>query len=675
MPVFLFSRPRVADPGKTGESPVAGTATSNHRGYALSMGKPKKLGNFLAKTIRNAVRRGAALVMRLTGKSAAAGNAPARATHWSAPTPTPASPRAPATADATQDPAAPAALAVPDYAPPPIPRRESISPLASMSSLASSLPDAADAPAPAPTPDVGDAVAVTAAVADLWVRQVQAATVPSATPQETAAASHDGGQAQPQAPAEQAGQADPADQAGLASSRDLGPQDNMREVTNALARTLPQNTGRTAALGRHRDRTIYSRTMAAANAEPCFRQLSPDLLDFLQSMRASPAPIDDSGPGIFLPFDDAAADWYPPEGTAEAANDHIGLGIIGPIDEVVAQWYPAGKREEIVAMWHGLMETDVPGINAFAEHLTKLGVVKLNETTLMRTESFRSYVQAWLTQVAESPELLMQTAALSLEAYGVCADRLLFIFTQMQEPRVYDDVQKGKFDLPGMVGAGRQHFRKAKLGGIADAIVKRQLNSRIDLSAASTGGIANMSVEEIEARQGELLETSEQLEVYIRLLGKKTLLDIDQPFDGMCYLGVDGVGDEEVAAAGERVKELENAEFADWLSNWAPWIEFMEKRYPAEYAEMQSRKNEIAELSMEKLSAEIPAEIERMKESGQLLNDGTFRATMAQNNAEILLGAEKWRRCGVEAITLAMQEMAKKLGHAEIMNPRWPSAA
>lgn len=436
----------------------------------------------------------------------------------------------------------------------------------------------------------------------------------------------------------------------------------LENIESRLSRRSAEALPRQASRGGPFRSDAYARVLGVFNAEGT-------------GLRAAPRALDLTFPELQRFITSARAG-----GDTAMRLAKNGMGSVLPLADAAAAWYPPEMREKVLADWRGVLSDNAPGMKAISEFLCKLGGTHLQGGLLKNNESFKGFVQVWLTQLADSPELLVRTEHFAYQATQRCPDGILKLFNQMQEPRLAIAVEKGEYNgrLPDLVEAARQLFRRQQLGELAIAKVERNLDEKMRspgkwLPRISPQKLAQMSKKEIRS---ELRENSEELETHLHMeVGNIKKLRLKFPFATMHYAGSSGLNAGDLAAAASRVKDLENSNFADWLSDWTPWNTFMEVNHPAEFAEMKSRKNTIAAALLENLDAEVLAEIADLKKIGALPAEKTPEAERAVNNANVRLSNEKWQSVGPRAMQLAMQEFVEKLGHAGIMDPRWSTAA
>ena len=225
-----------------------------------------------------------------------------------------------------------------------------------------------------------------------------------------------------------------------------------------------------------------------------------------------------------------------------------------PLEHAVSTWYGEDK-ETVNATWSALPNEE--GAKAFSKFLDRLG-----GTVNSGNPQFRQSVVAWLSHLADHPQLREDTFQLALGATVSCEDRVSLTFNNMKKARLNADVENGDYNerLPDLISLARGMFRLDKLEKIAREKVKS-------------------------------LRYVDEIEVYLAYQVKlrDTLhLPLDTP--DMRFFDVSWVTQADLDKAETEVKASEEKEFISYLStDWAPWQSVLKRLHAVGHKQAQAK--------------------------------------------------------------------------------------
>lgn len=173
----------------------------------------------------------------------------------------------------------------------------------------------------------------------------------------------------------------------------------------------------------------------------------------------------------------------------------------------------------------------------------------LNRVPGFESEKFDAVVNEWLAALAQHPALRENCFMQSIESTTTCPDKVLYTFNRMTAARLLHDVESGVHDadLPKLIDVARGLFRLEKLENIAR------------LKVAS-------------------LTKFDEIEVYLAYQVKlRELLALPLHVDSMQYFASSMVSERDLKDAELHVKTLESREFPQYLSEWLPWQQAMQR--------------------------------------------------------------------------------------------------
>ncbi|ELD1907685.1 E3 ubiquitin--protein ligase [Salmonella enterica] len=213
-----------------------------------------------------------------------------------------------------------------------------------------------------------------------------------------------------------------------------------------------------------------------------------------------------------------------------------------------ADWLtPAREGEPAPAdRWHMFGQED----NAAA---FSLFLERLSETeNFIKDAGFKAQISSWLAHLAEDDALRANTFTLATEATSSCEDRVTFFLHQMRNVQLVHNAEKGEYDdnLAALVATGREMFRLGKL-------------------------------EQIAREKVRTLALVDELEVWLAYQNKlKKPLGLTSVTAEMRFFDVSGVTVTDLQAAELQVKAAEKSEFREWILQWGPLHNVLERKAP-----------------------------------------------------------------------------------------------
>ncbi|EAA7679404.1 E3 ubiquitin--protein ligase [Salmonella enterica subsp. houtenae serovar 48:z4,z32:-] len=178
---------------------------------------------------------------------------------------------------------------------------------------------------------------------------------------------------------------------------------------------------------------------------------------------------------------------------------------------------------------------------------------RLSETENFKKDAgFKAQISSWLTELAEDEELRARTFVMATEATSSCEDRVTFFLHQMRNVQLVHNAEKGEYDdnLAALVAAGREMFRLGKL-------------------------------EQIAREKVRTLALVDELEVWLAYQNKlKKPLGLTSVTAEMRFFDVSGVTVTDLQAAELQVKAAEKSEFREWILQWGPLHNVLERKAP-----------------------------------------------------------------------------------------------
>ncbi|EDU9326431.1 E3 ubiquitin--protein ligase, partial [Salmonella enterica subsp. enterica] len=145
-----------------------------------------------------------------------------------------------------------------------------------------------------------------------------------------------------------------------------------------------------------------------------------------------------------------------------------------------------------------------------------------------------------------------RTFVMATEATSSCEDRVTFFLHQMRNVQLVHNAEKGEYDdnLAALVAAGREMFRLGKL-------------------------------EQIAREKVRTLALVDELEVWLAYQNKlKKPLGLTSVTAEMRFFDVSGVTVTDLQAAELQVKAAEKSEFREWILQWGPLHNVLERKAP-----------------------------------------------------------------------------------------------
>ena len=191
---------------------------------------------------------------------------------------------------------------------------------------------------------------------------------------------------------------------------------------------------------------------------------------------------------------------------------------------------------------------------------------RLTETADYRAEHVRhnlvARTNALVTAMRESASLRSECFVIAHEAITSCADRIALGLNDMELAKISHDAQAGKYTVEELLDLGEGFFKLEVLNKIASAEITRQQH------------------------QGEPMD-----EVEIRLAYQVALrdrLNLPGVAQSMRYRRSAHVSAAAIDKAEQEVREkLEGSASVQFLAQWAPWCQAMERKYPESYAPLR----------------------------------------------------------------------------------------
>lgn len=225
---------------------------------------------------------------------------------------------------------------------------------------------------------------------------------------------------------------------------------------------------------------------------------------------------------------------------------------------VVADWLTPAKEGEPnpTDRWQTFaQENDAASFSLFLDRLSDTENYKKNT-------DFKAQIAFWLTQLAQDDNLRAKTFAMATEATSDCEDRVTIALNQMKNVQLVHQAEKGEFDenLPELVSVGRQMFRLEKL----EQISRDKVNS---------------------------LYFVDEIEVFLGFQNKlQEPLGLTSVTAEMRFFGVSAITDSDLQAAETQVKTAENDQFREWILQWEPLRNVLERKAPEHWEALCEKK-------------------------------------------------------------------------------------
>jgi len=183
-------------------------------------------------------------------------------------------------------------------------------------------------------------------------------------------------------------------------------------------------------------------------------------------------------------------------------------------------------------------------------------------------QAFIARVDALLDAMENSSELRSICLTIAQGATASCGDRVGLALNDMETAHINDDARLGRYSNVNLFKLGRGLYRLNVVEELANAAIQRQR-------------AAGQDMDEIEVRLA-----------YQTQLARR--LDLPGVSHDMLHLGCAGLAPGELDGAAATVLARENGPgWMEFLVTWQPWQEAMKREYPRDFANLESRIEQI----------------------------------------------------------------------------------